>query len=471
MNPQIWPCLKGWAGDIGAVAAARAIYGKVHRAPADYRWFAWSSGFGGQGPSPLENGLSLGIEDSISSPVYCWRCSPGSATAVKCYPSRAFDLSGRPAIIEKQILSIQAAGAEPPVALAFFLLPQVIPLDDDIWWSTFQDVRWRTKGYHLSLEDFPCPAVTAAEFEARLDQGVSQLLEAVPGPVLERFYAQLLAGDGTALLAVNSELPPLALAALLLPLGRAETETIGIAGGIPSTQPSLQRLAHWRAVAHPPAMKLGDDAPIADGYRSAAAELVRKLERSYLRNSNASAPPVVPLSKSGEWLRGFLESEERWLAPGCPGKLSLRQVGPLAAVQDEEEAEFLRAKVQAFVSGVQSQPGGDERRHLETKADLLKALLIALCPGPKSLKAVSVPSGGIPALLFASRIESRDWSLFAQYAEAGFQELAAQSLHEAVIPDFRKEVATWLEEVATSPECGVQAYARQALIANSAMPH
>jgi len=472
MNPQIWPCLKGWSGDIDATAAARAIYGKVHRAPADYRWFAWSSGFGDQGPSPLESELSLGIEDSISSPVYCWRCSPGSAIAVKCYPSRAFDASGRPAIIEKQILLVTPDGAAPPGALAFFLLPQAVPLEDDIWWSTWQDVRWRTQGYRLPIADANCPVITAEEFEARLDQGVAQLLEAVSGSSLERFYAQLMAGEGTALLAASAELSPLALAALLLPLSRAATETISIAGGIPSTQPNLQRLAHWKAVACPPATKLGDGPPVAETHRAAAAEFVRKLERSISPNSHAFAPPVGSMSRSGQWLREFLESEERWLVPGCPGKMSLRHVGPLSAVDDAEEAIFLRDQVRSFVSRVEARPNGDEKRHLETKADLLKALLLALCPGSDSLKAVSVPSGRIPALLFAPRIEARDWGLFAQYTEADFQDLASQSLHGDVIPAFHNEVVIWLEEVAARPECGkAQAYARQALIANPPGPH
>jgi hypothetical protein len=466
VNPQIWSSLKDWRGDALDVTVRRAIYGKVHRAPTDYRWFAWSSGFGAFGPSPLEHDLALGIEDEGSS-FYCWRYSPSGAVAVKCYPSRAFDAAGRPGVVEKQVLAADANGL-PPVALAFAILPATAALDDNIWWNTWRDPRWKSLEYHLPIADHECPAISTADLDTRLDRGVAELLDAVSGEALQQFYAQLLAANGLAVLRMEgTTLSPLALAALLLPLDRQTAERVSLAGGVPSTRLDASRLAHWSGVACPSSVTTSEVAPASDKYRTMAADFVRKLERSVSRGEGHATP--LNLSAGGNFLLGFLESPELWFAPGRAGKESLASVGPWPVVHREEEAIFLRHKVKDFIADVESMAMGTERRHLATKADLLRALLLALCPGSDSLDAVSMPSMFVPALLFASRIEVQDWETLGTYSAVEFQMLARQSLQ--ALPSLAVEVARWLDNCAKRLDTGqAQVYAREALSAPREQP-
>jgi hypothetical protein len=455
--------LKGWTCTGAEIATSRAIYGKVHRAPTDYRWFAWSSGFGENGPAPLEHQLALGIEDTAAT-LYCWRYSVNGAVAAKCYPSRAFDATGRPAIVEKQILATNSSLDIPPAVLAFFLLPETAGLDDTIWWPTWQDLRWSSLDYHLPIGERQCPVIRIEDLESRLEQGVSQLLEAVPREPLTRFYAELLAGNAPAVL--NSPAPslhPMALAALLLPLDRSTTERISLAGGIPSTRFDVQRLSHWSGVVCPPSLRPPETPSPAEEFMTKADELVRKLERSI---SKSRAFPREELSPGGRFLVTFLESPERWVAPGRAGAESLSVVGPWPVVKEDEEAIYLRQVVRKFIQEVHAHSSSDhQRRHLETKADLLRALLLAVCPGSDSLQAVSLPSSGcVPALLFAGRIETADWPTLAQFPEADFQRLAQQSLHCQTVPPLVREVTKWLEDCAKRSDSGrTQTYARQAL--------
>ena len=72
---------------------------------------------------------------------------------------------------------------------------------------------------------------------------------------------------------------------------------------------------------------------------------------------------------------------------------------PPIEVQREEEAIFLRKRVAGFINDVESRSMSPERRHLETKSDLLRALLLVLCPGSESLRAVSLPSRAFTAFV------------------------------------------------------------------------
>jgi hypothetical protein len=461
VNPQIWPALKDWKGAVAELATRRAIYGKVHRAPTDYRWFAWSTGFGASGPAPLEHDLALGIEDEGAS-LFCWRYTPAGAVAVRCYPSRAFDAAGRPAVVEKQVLLADAKSGLPPVALAFLLLPEAAHLDDNIWWNTWRDPRWKSLDYHLTIPEGDCPAIHATDLESRLDQGVRELLDAASGELLVQFYSQLLANNGLAILRTSKPaLTPLGLAALLLPLERSASERISLAGGVLSTKLDPLRLTHWSGIACPPNAPAIEPAAGADRYRTIAADFVRKLERSVSQSTTQVAPP--DLSAGGSFLLGFMQSPEPWFAPGKLGKQSLAGVGPWPVVHREDEALFLRQKVRAFIADVESRPESPEKRHLATKADQLRALLLVLCPGSESLEAVALPTSiFVPALLFAGRIEVQDWQALSQYTAAEFQKLVDQSLR--ALPSLAAEVTVWLENCANRLDTGrTQIYARTAL--------
>jgi hypothetical protein len=140
-------------------------------------------------------------------------------------------------------------------------------------------------------------------------------------------------------------------------------------------------------------------------------------------------------------------------------------VGPWPVVQREEEAIFLRQCVASFIQEIESAAETAGRRQLSTKADLLRALLLVLCPGGESLQVVSLPSTRrVPSLLFAGRIEVQDWQAMAQYTAAEFQRLVDQSLRETTLPSLVKEVAAWLEDCAKRLDTGqAQAYARHAI--------
>ena len=466
VNPQFWPSLKDWKGLAAALPTRRAIYGKVHRAPTDYRWFAWSSGFGAAGPSPLEHDLALGIEDEGST-LYCWRYSPSGAVAVKCYPSRAFDAAGRPGVVERQVLVVDIKNGLPPAALAFFLLSKVTSLDDTIWWNTWRDPRWKSLDYHLPIPDAECPAIRTDDLESLLDQGVNELLKAASKESLVQFYSQLLAGNGLAMLHTREPaLTPLALAALLLPLDRTASERVSLAGGVLSTKLDSSRLAHWSGVACPPDAPMNETAAVSERHRSTAEDFVSQLERSVTKGM---APPTPSdLSNGGKFLVSFIDSTEPWFAPGTIGKQGLPLVGPWPVVQRSDEAIYLRQKVKSFIADVQSRPMSPDRRQLAIKANLLRALLLVLCPGSESLKVAAMPAPFVvPDLLFAGRIEVQDWQAMSQYTPAEFQRLVDQSL--AGFPLLAMEVTGWLEACANSLDTGqTQQYARTAL--NSTVP-
>ncbi len=461
MNLRSFPALEGWNRGSGSIATRRAVYGKVHRAPTDYRWLAWSDNFA-PGPAPLEQDLALGAEDAAAS-FCCWRYSAAQgAIAVKCYPSRAFDAAGRPAGMEKQVLAAAPSADVPPALMAFLLLSASVQLDDTIWWDTWRDPRWKTQDYHLPIPADQCPNLSFEELEPRVEQGVTELLDYMTEQRLEEFYARLLGGSGLVVLRAEDKLPtPLALAAMLLPLDRNTTGRISLAGGFPARTLQPERLGHWSAVVCGP-LVVAPDTPVPEGFRGHAAGLVQMLKRSM--SDGGRGGPALDLSPGGSFLLGFLQSEERWFVPGERGGNSIKQVGPWPVVRHPGEAEMLRESVAKFAAEVASMPNSPARRQLTTKADLLRALLLVLCPGSESLNAVPRPfTNFVPPLYFASRIEAQDWSEFARYTAAQFEELAVQSLRHTLVHPMVEEVASWLRACAERPDAGpVQGYARHA---------
>jgi hypothetical protein len=460
MIPASWPALRGWRVPPGGITTRRAVYGKVHRAPTDYRWIAWSSGFG-TSPAPLERELVLGGEESVET-MCCWRCTPETgAVAVKFYPSRAFDAAGRPAGIEKQVIAATPDSSMPLAALAFLLLPEVARLDDSIWWDTWRDPRWSSLSYHLPLADDQSPAPSFEGFESHVDLGLRELLDSVADNHLQQFYAQVVSRSGPAVLPIRGkELSALALAALLLPLERDLVQGISLAGGFPGKSIELRRLAQWSGIVCPPGVEVADPIQPATQFAAEGVRLADMLKGGLRQTSVA-----VELSPGGKFLLAFLESAERWFVPGELGAKSLSQVGPWPVVRSETESSMLRERVASFIADLERLPAhSPERRHLATKADLLRALLLVLCPGVETLRAVSLPATrAIPALLFACRVEIQDWPEMARYSASEFESLCTQSM-DCFLVTMVREIRNWLLECAQGEHgIPIQQYAVRAL--------
>jgi len=107
------------------------------------------------------------------------------------------------------------------------------------------------------------------------------------------------------------------------------------------------------------------------------------------------------------------------------------------------------SKVTQFLESITASTG-DARRHLTTKADLVRALLLALCPGPESLRVVRpLASKLVPALYFLERIEHEDLEVVVgHYRAEEFEELARQSMQGCDLFAMSKPVAECLRDLA-----------------------
>jgi hypothetical protein len=239
-----WPAFGDWRPQpSGEVVCQRAVYGKVHRAPTDYRWIAYSGGIA-PGKMKLEREVALGSEDAPLT-LYAWRYDALGAYAIKCYPSRAVDAAGRPAGLEKQVLYVPSTIDLPPAALAFLMLGEIAAAEDSIWWDAWRDPRWQGMDFFLPV---PEARVSLENLEQSIEQGRAELREAATEGAVEQFFSATEKAP-PAILSVEKPLPPLALAALLLPFERRATEKIGIAGGLPSRVLDRPKVAHWSGIA------------------------------------------------------------------------------------------------------------------------------------------------------------------------------------------------------------------------------
>ena len=460
-----WPALRGWKDIPETISTRRAVYGKVHRAPTDYRWIAWSAGFGSSPPT-RERELIVNTH-KLSAASIGWRYAPTTGPfAVRFYASRAFDAAGRPGGVEKQILAPlpEAYATIPPVALAFLLLDAASPFDDTIWWDHWRNPAWTSMSHYLSIDEKDCPRLDIGQLDAMIEQGLSELLDGVDESRLVLFYSQLLAGASPAVLMTQgTTLSPLAMAALLLPLERSQTEELSIAGGV-SPARDASKVAEWNEI-----VCTIDNAPPLPGDTRDGARLVELLKLGQANGGQFPAPP----SLGGLFLEGFVKSEGRWLAPGTLGTEALRTLGPWSTVKSPREAAGLRNLITDFMEDLRKlkESGGsrDELNHKATKYELLQSLLVVLCPGPETYQVFQFGCEQVPALYFISRIEPEDWNdLAGRYTRDQFLNLAAHSLEVARIGQLARAVRDFLLEQAQRDQSGLMAqYAAAALSASS----
>ena len=120
----------------------------------------------------------------------------------------------------------------PAVLGALLLLPVSAGWKDDIWWGHESERLQRDYEYVLPLTSSAGVPCSDAVIATALSRGLDFLM-AVEDGALEALYAELLSGDGRASLR-GFELPPEALAALLLPLDRERADVLSLLQWSPS---------------------------------------------------------------------------------------------------------------------------------------------------------------------------------------------------------------------------------------------
>ncbi len=277
-----WPALEGADPEVLAGQKfERAIWGKAHDAPTDFRWLACSPSFSFQ-DRRLDRELGLGPEDAPKV-TQLWRAlGNGSGAgrrphfAVSCYPSRAIDAVGRSGVLEKQILEWQRPPGVPAALGAVVLLPAVAGLDDEVWWSKRADPRWMEDDFIDKVEPWSpgAEAWTGDGIAGRVARGLEALRQRVTPEALAGLYAGVLARNrALSLGSLREPLPAEAVAALFLPLSRLEADRLSVAGWLPSTRADgAEQQGRWNLL-------LGGDAAIPAAGDPPTAEHQRLGER------------------------------------------------------------------------------------------------------------------------------------------------------------------------------------------------
>jgi hypothetical protein len=425
----------------------RAVWGKVHGAASDFRWIAHSPGLRPQARR-LELELLLGSED-VPERATCWRALGSSYCAVSSYPSRALDAARRSGFLEKQLMEWTPYQDAPAALGALMLLPRVAGFTDEIWWNRSGDPGWAQPGFALNLEpgDVPSLEVDEGNLARTVAAGCAVLRDAVEETTLAAFYSSLLAKRRPAILSgLGRPLPPEALAALLLPLPRKLADRLSMAGWVVSQRvdpESFTRL--WDALlcdGVPASLRAAAESEITEPGREAARAV---LSGGPPRSDRPFVPSSPPSSGTPETLERLLEfvadEESRWLRPE-----DLAGGRPLRFIEDQAASlESCLEQVRNEVASLESEgdAGYWKREHLQVKADLVRASALALAPG--AVERLGLPeTRRVPALLFCTKLQDRDWDELAKrLGEAWLEKALRQSL--SCEPDlFGGTLRSWL---------------------------
>ncbi len=443
----------------------RAVWGKVHGAPTDFRWIARSRDFA-SGRSDLHAQLNLGSED-LPERFQAWRTLGDRCYAITVYPSRAADASGRRGFVEKQVLEWRRPPHIPATLGALLFLPHAAQLTDEIWWNQYTGELWSQPDLFLPLEasDHTPLAIGESTLRKTIERGRAELRESVPSLLLEQLYDQLLAGRQPALLSgLSRPLSAEALAALLLPLPREIADHISIAAWIPSQQQELSSLGRrWNVLVTTkelPAAAIADVRALlmAKALLTITDVAPRKSEENSPIPIGASIPqrPAAPIRPGlkveltaldrgaaplfRELYDFASDSNRRWLAPESlrHAALSLRPGDPSARV------------IRSWVAEVRAQePADAHREQWSAKVDLLRSAAIVLDPDAATVQAVSFPErdSRVPALLFALVLSDRSqWDALAKLGQRALREALAQSTNCCAPYSLRSALGKWLEQ-------------------------
>ncbi len=353
-----WPALD--AGDHPfpqRLGYERAVWGKVHASPGDYRWIAASPSFA-PALQQIERELQLGSEDVPERATH-WRNTGEHCLAMVCYPSRAADAAGRSNFLEKQILAWRRPAEVPAVLGALLLLPRIAQADDDIWWDKPAQSRW-SEDDTLSIppEDHPPVPVSPDTLAEAVARGTAELRAALHEDSLTDLYAHILAGHRAVPLAgLAAPLGPEAVAALLLPLPRALADGYSVAGWLPSRRlPDLAELQRcWGVVLGgatlPPPPPVS---PSPEQRRQAQTLAQAILANDPAILTGAPTPAAAPVAVSG----GPSPIRLAMWGPSSAGKTAL-----LAKLylEDDEEIDW-----EVFPTATSLQFIQDMRAHMRT---------------------------------------------------------------------------------------------------------
>lgn len=441
MNEHLaWPALRLERPLPDFLHYERAVWGKVHGAPTDFRWIARSPGFAPDCPD-LARQLNLGGEDVLSR-FQAWRSLGDRCYAVSIYPSRAIDASSRRDFLEKQVIEWRPPAGVPAALGALLLLPLVARFTDEIWWGRFplelaHDPAMVMQIPSAEIEPLAIDDDRLAEAAAR---GRRALQEAVAPADLEQLYDQLRANRRPSFLpGLRQPLPPEALAALLLPLSREVADRISLAGWIPTSRPSFTDLAgRWDIVvgtpdqpvpspvvmtsAAPPAAPITSDIPPRPGARLALT-------------------PPEPGARVIDRLYQFARDPgRRWLTPDdLKGLESLPQLSPR-----DHAAGILCGWVREVCDG---RPSWAHPKQWEVKIDLLRSAALVIVPDASTLDAIGSPAADarVPLLFFALALERRmERERLAAIGENALRQTLHQSLTCAAPKAWMNKLREWL---------------------------
>ncbi|HEX2835310.1 MAG TPA: hypothetical protein VHW00_20010 [Thermoanaerobaculia bacterium] len=450
----------------------RAVWGKVHGAPTDFRWIARSAGFG-RGGDPASQ-FNLGAEDMPAN-FFAWRVLNDRCYAVHAYPSRASDAAGRRGFLEKQILEwVRPAGV--PAALgALALLSKVAVMDDAIWWDRISGDLGMDADAFLSIDGGELESIALDEERIAIvvERGRQELRDSVGSQSLTNFYDQILGGTRPAILAgVSAPLSAAAFAVLLLPLPRTLADVVSFAGWVPSTRTSFADLARrWDLI-------VGCDAPLSaaqrpserawlmaenllstEGYADlndldvvtddeldAPGELIVEGDDSVPLGPAAPLTLTAPDAQCGALMHelfAFARSpERRWLDPG---KLTRARNSQFWA-QPRNATALLTEWVQAVGNG---RPPYANLEQWNVKVDLLRSAAVCLVPDSQLVRTISLPApdSRVPSLLFALQLQSRhERDSLLRIGETALRQAMLQSLTCRGSARYGLQIRAWLKE-------------------------
>jgi hypothetical protein len=421
-SPFDWPALQ-CDRQPASFEYERGVWGKAHGAPTDFRWIARTAGFG-RAPD-LHQQLSLGGEDLPAS-FQAWRNLGDVCYAIHAYPSRAIDAAGRRGFLEKQVLEWRPPQGASAALGALLLLPCGARMTDEIWWDRSAGVPWSRPDSVLAIDEADHQPLVMDEqsLAAAIERGRDALRDVLDQHALLVFYEQLLASDHPAFLTgLRQPLPPEALAALLLPLPRAISDRISLAGWVPTSRPIFGELAsRWDVV-------VTTANPQAASQRSLSDRRAEQMARQLLAEEplESFAPQRKEMTTTPARPRAASVSSEHMLRPMRPLDLkppdggvetilfdlyefarmpSRRWLEP-KALADRDRIPRLTPDSAASICDWVRQvcdrpPGYADPEQWQVKVDLLRSAALVLAPYPATLRQVGAPGADsrVPALLF-----------------------------------------------------------------------
>jgi len=241
MSFNNWPAFVNFdMPDFDTIEYEHGVWGKAHGARTDYRWLALTPDADFK-KNEIDYELSLGNE-SLPRLGFFWKYLNNKHYAVMTYPSRAEDADGRRDFLEKQILCLKSPNFPAPLT-AMLLFTKLFKYDESVWWEQRQSIDWDNEpDAFIELPSRQSSISTTGIIEKSFEQLRDYFGDK---ETLAQFYSNFIYSDATV------PLPPLALAALLLPFPKNRAEELSIAGWFPSSTIKPEHFKKWDMLVLP----------------------------------------------------------------------------------------------------------------------------------------------------------------------------------------------------------------------------